>query len=68
MLDDIDFTIEKGTVFSLLGPNGAGKTTAVRIFSTLLQPDGGQVRLAGPAAATRRNSTSGGRVHASPRA
>ena len=31
----------------LLGPNGAGKTTAVRILTTLLQPDGGTARVAG---------------------
>jgi ABC-2 type transport system ATP-binding protein len=47
VLDGIDLHIDEGTVFSLLGPNGAGKTTAVRIFSTLLQPDGGQVRIGG---------------------
>jgi ABC-2 type transport system ATP-binding protein len=43
----IDFTARAGTVLGLLGPNGAGKTTAVRILSTLLQPDGGSARVAG---------------------
>ena len=33
--------VERGTVFGLLGPNGAGKTTAVRILTTLLEPDEG---------------------------
>jgi ABC-2 type transport system ATP-binding protein len=47
VLDGIDLDIGEGTVFSLLGPNGAGKTTAVRIFSTLLAPDAGQVRIGG---------------------
>ncbi len=47
VLDGIDFDIAAGSVFSLLGPNGAGKTTAVRIFATLLEPDGGQVRIGG---------------------
>jgi ABC-2 type transport system ATP-binding protein len=47
VLDGIDLDIDEGSVFSLLGPNGAGKTTAVRIFSTLLQPDGGEVRIGG---------------------
>ena len=47
VLDGIDLDIAAGTVFSLLGPNGAGKTTAVRIFSTLLAPDGGDVRVGG---------------------
>ena len=47
VLDGIDLDIEEGSVFALLGPNGAGKTTAVRIFSTLLRPDGGDVRIGG---------------------
>jgi ABC-2 type transport system ATP-binding protein len=47
VLDGIDLTVAAGTVFALLGPNGAGKTTAVRILSTLIRADGGQVRVAG---------------------
>jgi ABC-2 type transport system ATP-binding protein len=46
-LDGIDFTVPMGTVVGLLGPNGAGKTTAIRIFTTLLEPDGGRVTVAG---------------------
>jgi ABC-2 type transport system ATP-binding protein len=40
-------TVAAGTVFALLGPNGAGKTTMVRILSTLIPADRGQVRVAG---------------------
>jgi ABC-2 type transport system ATP-binding protein len=47
VLDGIDLDIGEGSVFSLVGPNGAGKTSAVRIFSTLLSPDGGEVRIGG---------------------
>jgi len=47
VLDGVDLDVEEGTVFALLGPNGAGKTTAVRIFSTLLSPDGGRARIGG---------------------
>jgi ABC-2 type transport system ATP-binding protein len=47
VLDGIDLHVPAGTVFSLLGPNGAGKTTAVNILSTLIRPDGGEVRVAG---------------------
>ena len=47
VLDSVDLDVEQGTVFALLGPNGAGKTTVVRILSTLLNPDGGAVRVGG---------------------
>ena len=47
VLDGIDLAVAEGTIFALLGPNGAGKTTAVRILSTLIPADGGQVRVAG---------------------
>ncbi|WAZ23541.1 ATP-binding cassette domain-containing protein [Streptomyces cinnabarinus] len=46
-LAGVDLGARQGTVLGLLGPNGAGKTTAVRIFATLLQPDGGRARVAG---------------------
>ena len=41
-LDGVSFAVERGTVFGLLGPNGAGKTTAVRILTTILDPDAGR--------------------------
>ncbi|HEY6481426.1 MAG TPA: ATP-binding cassette domain-containing protein [Streptosporangiaceae bacterium] len=47
VLDGIDLAVAEGTIFALLGPNGAGKTTAVRILSTLIRADGGQVTVAG---------------------
>ncbi|OEU97827.1 ABC transporter [Streptomyces qinglanensis] len=47
VLDGIDLSVPTGTVFSLLGPNGAGKTTAVKILSTLVAPDGGELRVGG---------------------
>lgn len=46
-LKGVDFEIPTGSIFGLLGPNGAGKTTAVRILTTLLQPDSGVARVAG---------------------
>src|SRR4051812_45692177 len=46
-LDGIDLEAQQGTVLGVLGPNGAGKTTAVRVLTTLLQPDAGTARVAG---------------------
>ncbi|MEA2148883.1 MAG: type transport system ATP-binding protein [Solirubrobacteraceae bacterium] len=47
VLDGVDVTVAEGTIFALLGPNGAGKTTIVRILSTLIPADAGEVRVAG---------------------
>src|ERR671918_2212574 len=46
-LDGLDLEVPKGTVLALLGPNGAGKTTAIRILTTLLEPDEGSAEVAG---------------------
>ena len=46
-LAGVDLGVPTGTVLGLLGPNGAGKTTAVRILTTLLEPDAGSARVAG---------------------
>lgn len=59
-LDGIDLTVPRSSVVAVLGPNGAGKTTLVRIITTLLQPDEGEVVVAGcdvvrDPAAVRRN-------------
>ena len=40
-------TSPRGAVCALLGPNGAGKTTAVRVLTTLTEPDAGTARVAG---------------------
>jgi ABC-2 type transport system ATP-binding protein len=40
-LAGIDLDVPRGTVLGVLGPNGAGKTTAVKVLTTLIQPDSG---------------------------
>ncbi|GAB2973249.1 daunorubicin resistance protein DrrA family ABC transporter ATP-binding protein [Streptomyces pseudoechinosporeus] len=52
VLDGIDLAVPTGTVFSLLGPNGAGKTTAVKILSTLITADAGDLHVGGHDLAT----------------
>jgi ABC-2 type transport system ATP-binding protein len=47
VLDGVELTVAAGTIFALLGPNGAGKTTIVRILTTLIPADAGDLRVAG---------------------
>ena len=52
VLDGVDLSVARGTIFSLLGPNGAGKTTMVRILSTLIAADAGDIQVGGHDVAT----------------
>ncbi|PTR31903.1 ABC-2 type transport system ATP-binding protein [Rhodococcus sp. OK519] len=47
VLDGVDLHVPAGSVFALLGANGAGKTTTVRVLSTLLPFDAGEIEVAG---------------------
>ena len=42
-VDDISFSIDKGSIFGLLGPNGAGKTTLLRMITGIFYPDEGNI-------------------------
>jgi NitT/TauT family transport system ATP-binding protein len=57
-LESIDLRIATGSFVAIVGPSGCGKTTLLRAISGLLEPTGGEVRLAGdsPAAARRRRT------------
>ncbi|HLK31324.1 MAG TPA: ATP-binding cassette domain-containing protein [Puia sp.] len=46
-VDDISFSLEKGSIFGLLGPNGAGKTTLIRMITGIFYPDEGDILLDG---------------------
>ena len=43
-VDDLSFTVEKGTVYGILGPNGSGKTTTLSVITGVLHPAGGSYR------------------------
>lgn len=47
VLQNLDLSVEAGSVFALLGPNGAGKTTIINILSTLVSPDAGTATVCG---------------------
>ena len=46
-LEDVSFTIKKGTIHSLLGRNGAGKSTVVNIIAGIYKQNSGIVTLEG---------------------
>lgn len=41
-LRGLSFSLNAGRILGFLGPNGAGKTTAIRILTTILEPDAGR--------------------------
>ena len=43
----LDLDVQRGECFGLLGPNGAGKTTTLRLLLGLIEPDAGNIELAG---------------------
>src|SRR6266851_7841616 len=46
-VDDVSFSVAKGSIFGFLGPNGSGKSTIIRMLCGLLEPSEGQARIAG---------------------
>jgi len=59
VLQGVDMSVEKGSIFALLGSNGAGKTTIVKILTTLLKADGGQATVNGFDVAAQANEVRG---------
>ena len=46
-VDDLSFTVQRGSFFSILGPSGCGKTTLLRMVAGFVQPDAGEIRIGG---------------------
>ena len=42
-VDDVDFTVPRGSIVSLIGPNGAGKTTFFNMITGVYRPTSGRV-------------------------
>ncbi|HKL93610.1 MAG: ABC transporter ATP-binding protein [Bacteroidales bacterium] len=47
VLNDISFSVEKGSVYGFIGANGAGKTTMIRLLLGLIRQTQGSIRIQG---------------------
>ena len=47
VLQDVSFSVQKGTLTAVLGANGAGKSTLFRCLLGFLTPQAGEIRLSG---------------------
>ncbi len=47
VLENISFTVNKGSFVGLIGPNGSGKSTLIKLVLGLLQPQEGEIYLYG---------------------
>jgi spermidine/putrescine transport system ATP-binding protein len=47
VVDDLTFSVERGSFFSILGPSGCGKTTLLRMIAGFTVPDGGDILIGG---------------------
>jgi spermidine/putrescine transport system ATP-binding protein len=46
-VDDLSFSVPRGSFFSILGPSGCGKTTLLRMIAGFIVPDAGDIRIKG---------------------
>jgi spermidine/putrescine transport system ATP-binding protein len=46
-VQDLSFTVERGSFFSILGPSGCGKTTLLRMIAGFIEPDAGEILIGG---------------------
>jgi spermidine/putrescine transport system ATP-binding protein len=44
-VDNLSFTVQRGSFFSILGPSGCGKTTLLRMIAGFIEPDGGDIAI-----------------------
>jgi len=48
-VDDLSFSVARGSFFSILGPSGCGKTTLLRMIAGFVEPDAGDIHIGGKA-------------------
>lgn len=58
-VDNISFTVDKGSIFAFLGPNGAGKSTTINILCTVLEKTSGDLKLNGNDISTQKDQVRG---------
>jgi spermidine/putrescine transport system ATP-binding protein len=46
-VDDLSFSVARGSFFSILGPSGCGKTTLLRMIAGFIRPDRGDIAIGG---------------------
>ena len=46
-LENVDFTLRKGTIHALMGENGAGKSTLIKVLTGVYTMDAGEIRIDG---------------------
>lgn len=46
-LNNVNITLEKGTLTGFIGPNGAGKTTTIKSILNMIKPDEGKITILG---------------------
>lgn len=44
-VEDVSFTIPRGSIFGFIGPSGSGKTTTLRLLTGIYSPTRGEVRV-----------------------
>ncbi len=57
VLNDLNFTVDRGTVVALLGRNGAGKTTTMKSIMQLVRPRQGKIIYQGARKSTSMNAS-----------